>query len=210
MRLSRRKALKHMMGLSLTAGSQNRLWASLDSSKSTAVNRHPVNAELRENLLRIDQVMRAQGIQRDSNTGRAYFSGHSYKTLYDWDPYFEGILQLELGWDPKYMINGVKIFLDIQRADGFIRRVNDPSRREEADEMKKPFLARISVLIRRKLGIADWLDDNYYQRVRRFVRYWLSALSKDKPVTFQPRGKAIRIPLDKSLRQEGIQVLEIR
>jgi hypothetical protein len=179
MDMTRRKIFKHLMGLPLTAAPHKNLWALLASSKATGVAQHPVNAELRKNLLRIDQVMRSQGIQHDSNTGRAYFSGYSYKTLYDWDPYFEGIVQLELGWYPEYMVNGVKIFLDIQRADGFIRRVNDPSAREEADEMLKPFLAQISVLVSRRLGTTDWLDDNYYQRMRKYVLYWLSALSKD-------------------------------
>ena len=123
--------------------------------------------------------MRSRGIQRDPNTGREYFSGYSYKTLYDWDPYFEGIVQLELGWTPEYMINEVKIFLDIQRADGFIRRVNDPTPREESAEMLKPFLAQISVLISRRLGDTTWLDDHYYARMRLYLLYWLTVLTKD-------------------------------
>ena len=135
--------------------------------------------ELRANLIRIDKVMRSKGIQHDPASGRAYFSGYSYKSLYDWDSYFEGIVQLELGWTPEYMINGVKIFLDMQEDNGFIRRVNTPGISEEAGEMVKPFLAQISLLISRKLGRTDWLDDNYYQRMHRYLLYWVTKLTKD-------------------------------
>jgi hypothetical protein len=141
--------------------------------------KHPANPELRKNLLRIDQVMRTKGIHSDPGTGRSYFSGYDYKTLYDWDSYFEGIVQLEMGWTPEYMINEVKIFLDMQREDGFIRRENLVGISEEADEMVKPFLAQISQLITRKLDDTAWLDDSYYGRMRKYLLYWLTVLTKD-------------------------------
>lgn len=140
----------------------------------------PVDPELCRNLLRIDRVMKAKGIHSDPNTGLEFFTGYSYNTLYDWDSYFEGIIQLELGWSPKYMINGIRIFLDMQREDGFIRRVNDPTPREEAEEMCKPFLAQIAILIGRRIGNMDWLRENDYQRLRKFLLYWLTRLTKDK------------------------------
>ena len=66
-----------------------------------------------------------------------------------------------------------------EREDGFIRRVNDPTQREESDEMFKPFLAQISILVARKLGNREWLDDHYYERMRKFLLYWLNVLTKD-------------------------------
>jgi len=179
MRSSRRKFVENAIVSCMAIASHKNLLALVAKTANKSAVGHPVDPDLRRNLLRIDQVMRSKGIQLDPNSGRPFFTGYSYKNLYDWDPYFEGIVQLELGWTPQYMINGVKIFLDIQRADGYIRRVNDPTPREEADEMFKPFLAQISLLISRKLANTQWLDDNYYQRMRKFLLYWLNVLTKN-------------------------------
>jgi hypothetical protein len=39
-----------------------------------------------------------RGVLVETDTGRAYFTGYSYKTLYDWDQYFEAIVQIYMGW----------------------------------------------------------------------------------------------------------------
>ena len=179
MRSSRRKFVRGAIASCVAVATDKAVWAALDNSTDRITPEHPADPELRKNLLRIDRVMRSSGIQHDPASGRAYFSGYSYKSLYDWDSYFEGIVQLELGWTPDYMINGVKIFLDMQRDDGFIRRVNTPGISEEAGEMVKPFLAQISLLISRKLGHTEWLDDNYYQRMHKYLLYWLTKLTKN-------------------------------
>jgi hypothetical protein len=176
---SRRRFVESTMISCMAIAARNGMWASSPDSASTIAPKHVTDPQLRQNLQRIDQVMRTKGIQRDPTSGRTYFTGYSYKSLYDWDSYFEGIVQLELGWTPKYMIEGVKIFLDLQREDGFIRRVNTPGLSEEADEMVKPFLAQISLLISRKLKDTHWLNDAYYQRMRKYLLHWLDGLTKD-------------------------------
>lgn len=179
MNFSRREFLEAALITGTPFWAPKSVWALLGTAPSSLSSLREVDPELRNQLLRIDQVMKTKGIHRDPTTGLDYFSGYDYKTLYDWDQYFESIVQLELGWEPTYMMNGVKIFLDFQRPDGFIRRVNDPTPREESDEMFKPFLAQISVLIARKLGNLEWLEDKDYERMRKFLLYWLNDLTKD-------------------------------
>lgn len=139
----------------------------------------PQQADMHKNLVRIDEQMRTKGIHRDPTTGKMYFSGYSGKTLYDWDSYFEGIVQLELGWSPDFMVNAIQIFLDAQQPDGFVRRVNEPNRKNEDNEMAKPFLAQTALLISRKLGNTAWLEQKYYDRLRAFLEHWLMVLSKN-------------------------------
>ena len=59
--------------------------------------------------------MRTQGIRTDKATGKAYFTGYPHQTMYDWDQYFEAIIQLYLGWDGTYIRNAVMLFLDNQK-----------------------------------------------------------------------------------------------
>ena len=73
-------------------------------------------------LMEINKLMRDNGIQTDPKTGKNYFTGYSYKQLYDWDQYFETMVQLYLGWDTGYAKNGIEIFLDYQDDDGFSPR----------------------------------------------------------------------------------------
>ena len=53
--------------------------------------------ELRKNLSDVQSLME-RGIVIEPDTGRTYFTGYSYKTLYDWDQYFEAIVQIYMGW----------------------------------------------------------------------------------------------------------------
>ena len=71
---------------------------------------------------RIDRIMREKGVLLDRSSGLDYYTGYSYETLYDWDQYFEAILQLYVGWDTRLIRNGVHIFLANQDEHGFIYR----------------------------------------------------------------------------------------
>ena len=64
---------------------------------------------------RINAMMLQKGVFTDTDcgTGKQYYTGYEYATLYDWDQYFETIVQLYLGWETTYARNGVEIFLDI-------------------------------------------------------------------------------------------------
>lgn len=150
--------------------------------------------EMRKDYIRISKMME-KGIQTDLGTGRQYFTGYSYNTLYDWDQYFEAAIQLYLGWDSKYIKNGVLIFLDNQREDGFImRRINgtymNEQRKsfdtemlnimaEEDKEMVKPFLVQILLMVYKREGDLSWIAPEYIERLKKYLLYWLVNMDKN-------------------------------
>ena len=103
--------------------------------------------KLQQHFLRINKMMKEKGVLTDKETGLQYYTGYSYATLYDWDQYFEAIIQSYMGWDLVYAKNAVSIFLHNQQADGFIRRSVPSGSEMEAGEMVKPFLAQTVLLI---------------------------------------------------------------
>ena len=113
------------------------------------------------------------GIFRDDATGKDYFSGYQYKTLYDWDQYFEAVVQLYLGWAPTYITNGIEIFLDHQREDGFIARVVPVEDEFHGREHVKPFLCQSAALVHKAGKGMDWLTPDYFSRLRDYLDYWL-------------------------------------
>ena len=85
------------------------------------IKENPQLVQLRQDLAYADALMK-KGIFRDDDTERDYFTGYVYKTLYDWDQYFEAIVQIYMGWPSDYIKNGVTIFLDHQEESGMIAR----------------------------------------------------------------------------------------
>lgn len=77
---------------------------------------------LLDDYRRIDAMMREKGVFVEEKTQKTYYTGYAYKTLYDWDQYFESLVELYLGWDTTYVKNGVEIFLDYQKENGHIQR----------------------------------------------------------------------------------------
>jgi len=130
---------------------------------------------LRSQLSEVDELMQ-NGIFTDTDTGRKYFTGYSYKTLYDWDQYFESIVQVYMGWSSELIRNGVTIFLDHQHESGHIDR-SVPTNEFHAPEHVKPFLSQIAWLVYRAYGEKDWiLDSRYFTRLQRYLDYWLEEM----------------------------------
>jgi hypothetical protein len=128
---------------------------------------------LRQTLEPIDELMR-RGIYTDADTGREYFSGYAYKTLYDWDQYLESIVQIYMGWDSWLIRNGVTIFLDHQREDGMIVRSVPGNVYHDAEHVK-PFLAQTSWLVYQNYGEHEWITQNgYLERMRRYLEFWFT------------------------------------
>lgn len=129
----------------------------------------------------MDALMR-RGIQTEAVTGKPYFTGYSYESLYDWDQYFEGLVQLYMGWGTKYLLSAVDIFLDHQNADGFIPRAIDPPtlhRPDEPTEMVKPFLSQILLLCLHEDGQIDFLESgDRFSRLTAYLKHWLFALDR--------------------------------
>jgi len=137
----------------------------------------PALLALRAELAHVDVLMR-NGIMTHEATGLPYFTGYSYNMLYDWDQFFEAIVQIYMGWPSTYMRNGVELFLRAQREDGFIPR-SVPVDGYHAVEHTKPFLAQIAWLVWQAYGEIDWLRGELFTRLRRFLDYWLYDMDGD-------------------------------
>lgn len=128
-----------------------------------------------DDLHRINAMMQQKGVFTHPETGKPYYTGYEYATLYDWDQYFETIVQLYLGWPTNYARSGVEIFLDLQKENGHIQR-SSKGCEEQLSEHVKPFLAQICLLILNREGNVDFLRDNddlYYRRLKKYLDYWL-------------------------------------
>lgn len=127
---------------------------------------------IRQELKESDSLMK-KGIFKDDVTGREYFTGYAYKTLYDWDQYFEAIIQAYMGWEPTYIKNGVTIFLDHQQPSGHIAR-SVPSNQFHDDEHVKPFLAQTTLLVFDQYSDEDWMTPTYFEKLKKYLDYWLN------------------------------------
>ncbi len=133
----------------------------------------------RQNLSGIDSLMQ-NGILTDSATGMQFYTGYAYKTLYDWDQYFETITQIYMGWPSKYIKDGVLIFLDNEKPDGFIAR-SVPTDQWDIKEQAKPFIAQICYLVYKSYGEKDWiLKEPYFTKLKKYIDYWLNQMTNKK------------------------------
>lgn len=119
----------------------------------------------------IEELLKG-GIFTDEGTGKEYFTGYAYRCLYDWDQYFEGIVQLYAGWEGSWITNGVEIFLDNQKENGFIQR-SIPAGGFQALEHVKPFLCQNAVLVDKAGQGCGWLTDDYFEKLKKYLDYWL-------------------------------------
>ncbi len=135
--------------------------------------------DYRENLQDIDKLMK-NGIMKEPVSGLDYFTGYDYRTLYDWDQYFESIVQIYMGWPSDYIKNGVIIFLLNQKESGMISR-SVPSNEWHDPEHVKPFLAQIALLVYKAYGEKDWItNDNYFPKLQKYLDYWLFDMDENK------------------------------
>ena len=129
-------------------------------------------------MLKTEAEMMRSGIVMEPDTQREYFTGYAYKTLYDWDQYFEAILQVYMGWPADYIQNGVMIFLDHQQESGLISR-SVPSNPHHDPEHVKPFLAQMVLLVYRAYAELDWIRP-YFHRLQKYIDYWLQDMDADQ------------------------------
>jgi hypothetical protein len=134
--------------------------------------------QLRKDLDYADDLMK-KGIFRDDDTGRDYFTGYAYKTLYDWDQYFEAIVQIYMGWPSDYIKNGVTIFLDHQEESGMIAR-SVPSNEFHGAEHVKPFLAQIALLVIDNYDDKEWITKDYFGKMKRYLDFWLNDMDSNQ------------------------------
>ena len=139
----------------------------------------PQLKEYRKGLESFDSLMQ-NGILLEDVSGLKYFTGYENNTLYDWDQYFGAILQIYMGWPSDYIRNGVIIFLQNQRENGFIAR-SVPGNEWHDTEHVKPFLAQIALLVYRAYGELDWITGGeYFPKLQKYIDFWLNDMDENK------------------------------
>jgi len=166
--------MKHKFCLLFSIG----LLLSVQSYGQLKVN-DPRLVEYRKDYPELDTLMK-NGILTEKVSGMKYFTGYSYKTLYDWDQYFEGIVQIYMGWPSDYIKNGVLIFLANQNDSGFIPR-SIPALGYQGLEHVKPFLAQISLMVYKAYGEKDWImEESKFNKLKKYLDYWLYNMDINK------------------------------
>jgi len=151
----------------------------INNDKNQQLFNSPKLCSYRKGLGSIDTLMK-KGIMTEPVSGLEYFTGYEYKTLYDWDQYFESIIQIYMGWPSDYIKNGVIIFLQNQKKNGFIPR-SVPSNKFHDPEHVKPFLAQIALLVYKGYGELDWIaNDIYFPKLKKYLDYWLFDMDENK------------------------------
>lgn len=130
--------------------------------------------KINKNELKHVREMLDKGIVRNEATGLLHFTGYQNTTLYDWDQYFEGIVQIYCGWSTEYMKNAIRIYLLYQEENGFSKRaIQNGYSGEEDYEMVKPFLSQLALLCLSKDKNMDWMDEEIFMRLGKSLDYWL-------------------------------------
>jgi glycogen debranching enzyme len=106
-----------------------------------------------------------------------YFTGYEQGTLWDWDQYFEAIIQLYAGFPTDYIINAIKIYLSRQLESGHIHRSVPRGGGETYHKHTphwKPFMAQEIVMLLQTGDTLDWLKkEDRYERLKKYLVYWL-------------------------------------
>lgn len=126
------------------------------------------------------EILMERGISLEPDTNKSFYTGFEDQTLYDWDQYFEAIIQTYMGWPDHLIKNGVTIFLDHQQQSGLISR-SIPSNIHHDAEHVKPFLCQTILLVEKHYeGDLDWvLNDTYYPRLKKYLDYWLHEMDQN-------------------------------
>lgn len=104
-----------------------------------------------------------------------YYSGYIPEGwIYDWDQYFEGILQIHAGLGSTYVANSVLYFLYNMQPDGFIPR-RLPYTSIFSHNMAKPFLIQQALLTVKAGHDPAWLLYENFYRLKHYLNHWLMA-----------------------------------
>jgi glycogen debranching enzyme len=138
------------------------------------------NAMKREDLEQVvgslKRLMLEHGVQTDEPTGLRFYTGYEYRTLYDIDLYFEGIILYYLGVRD-YTKNCIRLFLEQQQDNGMIPRTVQRKKHgwtnEEDLEHCKPFLAQTVLFVSQYEGDYSWITPDMFHKLRKYLNYWL-------------------------------------
>jgi hypothetical protein len=108
--------------------------------------------------------------------GRRLLTGYSNGEFYDWDLYFENLYLSYYGIS-KFCRTNIEVFLDRQLENGFTSRTLIEPRHHQHF---KPFLAQLVLLDLRQTGDTSWFDGPLFERLVRYLDYWMWYCDLDK------------------------------
>jgi putative isomerase len=122
---------------------------------------------------RMVELMRGgiRTLEDNSAPDKPYFTGYSYGRLYDWDQYFEAILQLYGGFEHTYIRNAIILFLENQAPDGHV--VRSLPKAFWFRDMVKPFLAQMTLLLVKAGDDLAWFTPELFWRMKCYLQHWL-------------------------------------
>ncbi len=140
-------------------------------------SRRTVAAELVE-------IMEEHGVHKHPSKGY-YYSGYGQR-LYTWETFFDSIVLLHAG-DTTLGKNTLRIYLSMQRQDGFIPRTWPGSDAPkgvwhiyESEEHAQPFLFQIALFLTRASGgDVNWITNEMYLGLKRYLDHWTNAWDRD-------------------------------
>ena len=118
--------------------------------------------------------------------GIYFYSGYG-STLYTPEIFFDSIMLSHFG-NTDIGINSLKIYLNFQEEDGFIRRnafthatqeKSYPWTRFEIEEHAQPFLFQTALFLSRMRDDISWLSKEMYSGLKRYLEHWLVFWDRD-------------------------------
>ncbi len=129
--------------------------------------------KLRERLDTLNQDIATKGTPEVTGHAEPLLMGYAYGQFFDWDLYFENIYLSYYGISD-YCFSNFKVFLSLQRPDGFIPRAFGPKDWGKSQHFK-PFLAQIAVLGSEQPGRDyEWLRASYYDGLKKYLDRWFA------------------------------------
>ena len=143
-------------------------------SKADCVNTEILEVEANPQVMeRIAEDFKRLAINGVHNVdGKYCVTGYEYKEFYDWDLYFECLALSYCGVN-QYAKNGVELFLDKQRIDGFVPRTQELVW-ERPGQMFKPFLCQTAALYVTQTHDGEWLRGKRFLQLENYLNYWFS------------------------------------
>lgn len=127
------------------------------------------------------------GLDGDKHKNQLFYSGYgtSFFTIEVW---YDAILCMHFG-NCKIVVDTLDLYLSFQQEDGFLYRdisMDPKTNREnpfyiyESEEHAQPFLFQVALLITRyQQGDVSWLSEENYERLKKYLYYWLNEWVRD-------------------------------
>ena len=126
--------------------------------------------QLSERILQVNRNIADRGLHDFPGSVEKLLTGYAYGEFYDWDLYFENVYLSYFGVS-KFDFSNMTVFLNREKPDGFVSRTLVNPR---PTQMFKPFLAQLAVLGSQQTGSYEWLRDENYAKLQKYLDRWFA------------------------------------